>query len=133
MRMVPEFATALAIAFTLAGCGGNGSSSISSTPQVNAPSAGGSTVISIPSAASIVCSPVSVLVGVNQTNVLECVEQGFGGAFTWSVANPSIASVQQSDSLRTFFNVTGLQSGTTAVSFHSQTGGTGSVTITVAP
>ncbi|HTX03201.1 MAG TPA: hypothetical protein VMD07_05930 [Candidatus Acidoferrales bacterium] len=128
--------TALAIGLAVVGCGGGGSGSAGNVPQTTttiAPSAGGTALIVVPTAAPIVCSPSSILVGVNQTVVIDCTEQGYGGAFTWSVASPAIASVVQSNDLTyTFFNVNGLQAGTTTLSLHSQPGGTGSVAITVA-
>jgi hypothetical protein len=98
------------------------------------PSGGGTTVITVPTPAPIVCSPSPDGVAVGQSNVIDCTESGYGGAFTWSVADPAIASVQLSDNLTfTFFTVTGLAPGTTTLTLHSQPGGTGSLSITVAP
>lgn len=94
---------------------------------------GGVAVFVVPTPAPIVCSPTSDIVGVNQTNIIDCTAQGFGGAFAISVADPTIASVQLADSATfTFFSVTGLRAGTTTLSLRSQPGGTGSVAITVA-
>jgi hypothetical protein len=98
------------------------------------PASTGSTVISVPAAAPIVCSPPSVVVLFNGTVVIDCSAQGYSGAFTLSLTNPAVASVVQSDDLTfTYFNVTGLEVGTTMLSLRSQPGGTGSVAITVVP
>jgi hypothetical protein len=97
-------------------------------------SAGGAATIVVPTPAPIVCSPSSDAVGVNQTNFIDCTEPLYGGAFTFSVADPTIATVRQANDLTTtFFSVTGLRAGTTTLSLQSQAGGTGSLTITVAP
>jgi hypothetical protein len=94
----------------------------------------GETVIVVPTPAPIVCNSSSVVVGINQTNVIDCSEQGYGGAFSISVADPTIASAQQSNDLTlTYFNVTGLRAGTTTLSLLSKPGGTGSIAITVVP
>lgn len=98
------------------------------------PASAGATVISVPTPAPIVCSPSSVAVLVNGTVVIDCTEQNYGGAFTLSLSSPNVASVQQSDNLTyAFFNVVGLQGGTTTLTLRSQPGGTGSVAITVVP
>jgi hypothetical protein len=93
----------------------------------------GATLISVPSPAPIGCSPSSDTVGVNQTNIIICTEQDYSGPFALTVADPTIASVQQADSASfTFFSVTGLRLGTTTLSLRSQAGVTGSLPITVA-
>jgi hypothetical protein len=104
----------------------------SPSPTATGSPAGGTTVIVVPTPAAIVCSPSSVVVAVKGTAIIDCTAQGYGGKFTATVANPAIASVQQSDSLTfTYFTVTGLSAGTTTITFRSQPGGSGSVSITV--
>jgi hypothetical protein len=74
------------------------------------------------------------LVAVGQRVVTTCAEQGYIGAFTVTVANPTIASVEQFNAQQfTLFNVTGLKAGTTTFSLEAQGGGTGSDTIVVSP
>jgi hypothetical protein len=95
--------------------------------------AGGTAVISIPTAAPITCSPPSDIVGVNQTNIVACSEPGYAGPFTINVADPMIASVQLANGLTfTYFSITGLRAGTTTLTLGSQPGITASVTLTVA-
>ncbi len=102
------------------------------SPSPSGSPAGGTTVIVVPTPAAILCSPPSVVVAVNGTAIIDCSAQDYGGKFTVTIANPSIASVQQSDSLTfTYFTVTGLSVGTTTLTLQSQPGGTGSVPITV--
>jgi Pilus formation protein N terminal region len=102
------------------------------SPSPSSSPAGGTTVIVVPTPAAIVCNPPSVVVAVNGTAIIDCTAQDYGGKFTVAVANPAIASVQQSDSLTfTYFTITGLSAGTTTLTLQSQPGGTGSVPITV--
>lgn len=102
------------------------------TPAPSA-AAGGSSVIDVPAAAPITCSPPSDIVGVNQTNIVACTEPGYAGPFTIDVADPTIASVQLANDLTfTYFSVTGLRAGTTTLTLQSQSGITASLTITVA-
>jgi hypothetical protein len=94
---------------------------------------GGETVIAVPTPSPIVCNPSSDIVGVNQTNIIDCTAQGYGGVFALSIADPTVASVQQSGSATfTSFSVTGLRAGATTLSLQSKPGGTGSLAITVA-
>jgi hypothetical protein len=94
--------------------------------------AGGVAVISVPTPSPIVCSPSSDIVGINQTNYIDCTEQGYGGSFSVTVSDPSIASVQPANSLTsTFFSVTGLHAGSTTLTFQSQSGPIVSVLVTV--
>jgi hypothetical protein len=96
--------------------------------------AGGTATITVPTPAPIVCSPSSDIVGVNQTNIIACTAQGYGGTFKVAVADPTIVSVALADSSTfDFFNVTGLKAGSTTLTFQSQPGGTGSIAITVEP
>jgi hypothetical protein len=99
------------------------------------PTAGGNVVvIVIPTPSPVLCTPAPVAVAVGQTAVVDCTAQGYGGPFTWTVADPTIASVQQYNSETfTYFTVTGLAAGTTTLSLRSQPGGTGSLSITVSP
>jgi hypothetical protein len=129
---------ALTLAAALAACGAGSVSDVpvaGATPGALAPAAaGGATAIFVPAPAPIVCTPAPVVVGVNGTVVIVCTAPGYAGPFTLSVADPTVASVQQSNALNfTYFNVTGLRAGTTTLSLQSQPGGTGSVAITVAP
>jgi hypothetical protein len=104
----------------------------SPSPSTSPSPAGGTTVIVVPTPAAIVCNPPSVIVAVNGTTIIDCSAQDYGGRFTLTVANPAIASVQQSDSLTfTYFTITGLSAGATTLTLQSQPGGTGSVPITV--
>jgi hypothetical protein len=65
---------------------------------------------------------------------LDCTAQGYTGPFSWSVADPTIASVVQfNDETYTVFRVTGLAAGTTTLTLQNQPGGTGSDTIVVSP
>jgi hypothetical protein len=104
------------------------------TPVPTASPASGTAVIVVPTPAAVVCSPSPVAVDVGQTALLDCTAQEYAGPFAIVVADPTIALVQQSNSSTfTYFNVTGLKVGTTMLSLQSLPGGTGSVTITVAP
>jgi hypothetical protein len=104
----------------------------SPSPSTSPSPAGGTTVIVVPTPAAIVCNPPSVIVAVNGTTIIDCSAQDYGGRFTLTVANPAIASVQQSDSLTfTYFTIPGLSAGATTLTLQSQPGGTGSVPITV--
>ncbi len=81
----------------------------------------------------MICVPASVTVPVAQEVVIDCASQGFIGAITATVANPSVASVELAAGTETFFYVEGLQAGTTTASFLTQSGGAGQITITVVP
>jgi hypothetical protein len=104
------------------------------TATPTAGTAGGSTVISVPTPAPIICSPTSDITGVGQTNYIECTAQGYVGAFAVALSDPTIASVAQTSSLTYgFLSVTGLRVGTTTLTLQSKPGGTGTVQITVEP
>lgn len=94
-------------------------------------SAGGTTVIAIPSPAPVVCVPASVSIAVAQSIAIACSAQQYIGTITGTVANPAIAALQQSTAQT--LTVTGLAAGTTTLSLRTQPGGTGSVAITVTP
>jgi hypothetical protein len=128
----------LSLAAALAACGAGSVSGVpvaGATPGALLPAtAGGATAILVPAPAPIDCTPAPVVVGVNGTVVIVCTAPGYAGPFTFAVADPSVALVQQSNALTlTYFDVTGLRAGTTTLSLQSQPGGTGSVAITVAP
>jgi hypothetical protein len=105
------------------------------TPMPTAtPAEGGTIVIVVPTPAPVLCTPSQVVVAVGKTVLMNCAAAGYIGAFTWTVADPTIASVQLYNSeTQVYFNVTGLKAGSTTLSLQSQPGGTGSVTIDVSP
>jgi hypothetical protein len=79
-----------------------------------------------------VANPVTLHVGASAQ--ITCSAQGYIGNFTWTVANPAVATVTQfNDEDPTLFTVTGVSAGSTSVSFKDQPGATGSETITVLP
>jgi hypothetical protein len=100
------------------------------TPSPTA-SSGGTVVIVIPSPAPIACAPRTVTVPVAQTIVVNCTEQNYSGAFTWTLSNANIASVQLAAGTFSYFYITGLKAGTVTLSLQSSIGGTGAVTVTV--
>jgi hypothetical protein len=95
---------------------------------------GGTVVITVPTPSPILCTPTPIAVAVGQEVTIDCTASDYGGAFTWTVTNQGIASVQQFNSdTFTYFKVMGLSSGTTTVAFQSPIGNTGSFLITVSP
>jgi hypothetical protein len=100
---------------------------------LQSPSAGGIAVITIPTPAPLVCSPASVTVPVSQTAVINCTSQTYFGPFTWSLSDPSVASVQLATGTYTFFYINGVATGTTTLSLQFPDNGGGSVAITVTP
>jgi len=101
--------------------------------------AGGVVVIPVPTSAPVLCSPSPVALSVGQQITLACSAAGYGGKISATVADPTIASVQQaSEPWQSPQNlqVTGLRAGTTtlALSYGPPTNiGSGSVTIDVSP
>ncbi len=82
----------------------------------------------------MLCTPNPVAVSLGQPVTFVCSAAGYSGPFTWTVADPSIASVLQfNDETYTVFTLTGLEAGTTTLSLLSQPGGAGSDTIVVSP
>jgi hypothetical protein len=107
---------------------------VSSPTPIPTTGAGGGITIDVPTPSPVVCSPAPVSVAVGQNALVDCTAQGYIGSFTWSVADPTIVSVQQfNNETFTFFTITGLKAGTTTFSLQSQPGGTGSDTIVVSP
>jgi hypothetical protein len=101
---------------------------------VASPPGSGAVVIAIPTPSPVVCAPASVAIAVKQTVAITCTAQDTAGPFTFAVANPTIATVQQFNAQDlNVFNVTGVTTGTTTLSFQSVPGGSGSVTIAVSP
>lgn len=94
------------------------------------PDTSGATVIAVPSPAPILCSPAAAVAGVGQSVVVACAEAGYSGAFTWTVADPAIATVAQAATY-TYFTVNGLQAGATTLALHSAAGGAGTLAISV--
>jgi hypothetical protein len=88
--------------------------------------------IPVPTDAPVLCSPSPVNVTAGQTTTVNCTAAGYIGPFTFTVGDPTIASVSQGSSA-TLFNVTGLKSGMTTLNLQFPPGGTGSVTIIVSP
>jgi len=80
----------------------------------------------------VLCTPAPVTIAVAQQTIISCTEAGYSGPFTWTVANPAIASVQLAKETFTLFYVVGVNVGTTSVSLTSNTGGVGQATIKVA-
>lgn len=63
---------------------------------------------------------------------MTCTAQGYIGPFTFAVADPAIATVEQfNDETLTIFDVTGLHAGKTTLSLRSEPGGTGTDEIVV--
>jgi len=68
---------------------------------------------------------------VAEQTVITCTEQGYIGPFTFTVANPAVASVQLAPGTFTLFYVAGVSVGTTSLSLESSSGGVGTTTIQV--
>jgi hypothetical protein len=129
------------LSVTLTQCSGSGGAAEaptrspvpSPTPTATGAASGGIIII-VPTPSPVLCSPAPVLVSVGQKVAFDCTAQGYTGPFTWMVADPTIASVQQfNNETFTVFTVTGLKAGTTALSLQSAPAGTGSETIVVSP
>lgn len=145
------FAMALNLSSIIPGCSSGGASYVpvraaepaasatptappSAVPNPNptqTPSSGGLVVIAIPTPAPLVCSPAPVTVPVDQTVIINCNSQGYDGPYTWSLSDPTVASVQLATGTLNFFYINGLKTGTTTLSFQFSITGSGSVSITV--
>lgn len=101
-------------------------------PAPSSTGEGGLITITVPTPSPVMCTPAPVTVAVGMTAALACAAQGYGGALSWTVADPAIASVGQA-TLQDYasLNVTGHMAGTTTLSLQTQSGGAGSVTIVV--
>jgi len=75
--------------------------------------------------------PPSVTLAVAQRVVVTCSAAGFTGQIAYTIADPTIASVQVVAGTYTLFYVTGLNVGATTVNFVTSDGGTGQLPITV--
>ncbi len=95
------------------------------------PASGGVVVIVLPTAAPLICAPTPVIVPVAQTTIISCASQGYFGPFTWSLSDPTVASVELATGTLNFFYINGLKSGTTTLSLQFSISGSGSVSITV--
>jgi hypothetical protein len=144
---------AVALMVDLSGCGGgevgvatlpSGTSSPSPSPKPTptptptqtpspSPTSTGVIVIVVPTPAPVVCSPAPVTIHVAQQTVISCTEQGYIGPFTFTVAAPSIATVQLAPGTFTLFYVSGVSLGTTSLSLTSGSGGVGQESINVVP
>ena len=70
----------------------------------------------------------------DQTTVIVCSEAGYGGAFTATSANPSIATIAQSNDLTYgYFTITGVAAGSTTLTLQSAAGPTTGLPVTVVP
>ena len=65
--------------------------------------------------------------------MISCTAAGYIGSFTYSVANPAIATVELAPGTSTLFYVTGVAVGTTTLSLESDSGGIGKDVINVVP
>jgi len=130
------YACLLALA-VLGGCAGGGGTPGAPPPPTATPSAtptgssGGVVIIPVPTPAPVICSPSPVDVSVNQTVGVDCAAAGYGGPYTFIVADPTIASVTKANGVFTHYFVTGLKLGTTTLTVHYGQGGGGSVVINV--
>jgi hypothetical protein len=125
-----------ALSTTLTQCAGSGGSARTIAPPTPAPTPtpAGGIIIVVPTPAPVVCTPAPVSVAVGQQVVVTCTAAGYVGPFTWMVADPTIATVQQfNGETFTVFTATGLKAGSTTLSLESAPGGTGSDTIVVSP
>jgi len=118
------------------GCsGGSGTSSPIVSPTATPPGAGGGlggvVLIPVPTPAPVICSPSPVAVAVNQNTGVDCAAAHYGGPYTFTVADPTIASVAQTSGSFTHYFVSGLRSGTTTLTVHYGSSGVGSVAINV--
>jgi len=108
----------------------------STTPPTVTPTAppggiGGVVIIPVPTPAPVICSPSPVVVSVNQSAGVDCAAAGYGGPYTFTVADPTIASVTLANGSFTHYFVTGLQHGTTTLTIHFASTGVGSDSINV--
>jgi hypothetical protein len=126
----------------LAACCGGSSTGSNVTPAspfpspsatASSPSTGGLVIVQVPTPAPVLCSPSPVTVAVGQTVVIDCTSAGYNGPIQWAVADPGIASIRLAEGTFTFFYVSGVQTGTTSLTFSFPAGGAGSELITVAP
>jgi len=129
------FACLIALA-VLGGCAGGGAGTPGAPPPPTAtPTGGGGSggivIIPVPTPAPVICSPSPVAVSVNQSVAVNCAAAHYGGPYTFTVANPTIASVTQANGSFTNYFVTGLRSGTTTLTLHYGSSGVGSVAIDV--
>jgi hypothetical protein len=70
-------------------------------------------------------------VSVNQSAGVDCAAARYGGPYTFTVADPTIASVTQASGSFTHYFVGGLRPGTTTLTLHYGLSGVGSVAINV--
>lgn len=131
-----------ALSVTLVQCEGGSTSALPAPGQSATPAPastatadpGGQITFTVPTPSPILCSPAPITVAVGQHVLVDCTAQGYVGPFTWSVADPTIVSIQQfNDETYTYFTAVGLKAGSTMLSLQSLPGGTGSDTITVSP
>ncbi|MGB6986174.1 MAG: hypothetical protein WBD74_09410 [Candidatus Aquilonibacter sp.] len=130
-----------AFAAAFSGCGGYSTSpsttappTPTSSPSVEPSGEGGGTVgFTIPTPAPVACTPAPVAIAVGQSVNINCSAPDYIGPFTWSIANPAIASIEPNSQAFTYFSVTGRNTGTTMFLLQDQLGGSGSDTITVSP
>lgn len=85
-------------------------------------SASGTIVIDIPSPSPIVCSPAAVTVPVGQVAIADCTAAGWGGGFTATVADPSIATATLATGTNTYYYIRGLAAGSTTLDLQYQPG-----------
>jgi uncharacterized protein YjdB len=94
----------------------------------------GDVIVTVPTPAPVSCSPATVTVLLDQTAVIVCNEAGYGGAFTATSADPSIATIAQSNTLTyDYFTVSGIAAGSTTLTLQSAAGPTTAVAVTVVP
>ncbi len=105
---------------------------VATSPSATGP--GGGISFAVPTPAPVLCLPSPIVVSVQKTVVVDCRADGYFGPFTWTVGDPSIASVQQYNAeTQMLFNVTGLRSGATSLTLLTRPQGSGTVSIQVNP
>lgn len=103
------------------------------SPMPTSTAPNGIVVIPVPTAAPVVCSPSPVLVRVGQNVIVSCSAARYSGSIHGSIADPTIASVQQVNPAYAFYTITGLKAGSTTFLLSYPPGGMGAVTIAVTP
>jgi len=123
-----------AVASGALSCYASGPGGVTATYTVHlvAAPAGGITIV-VPPPQPVLCAPAPLTLGVAQRAVETCTSAGFDGAIAFTVADPTIATVQLVAGTDTLFYVFGMQIGTTTVAFQTASGGTGQLPITVSP
>jgi hypothetical protein len=132
------FFAVAALSVTLAQCsdsGGSAETIAHRTPVPKpTPTAPGGIIIAVPTPAPVRCTPAPIAVAVGQQVLVTCTAAGYVGPFTWMVADPTIATVNQfNGETFTVFTAVGLKAGNTTLSLESVPGGTGSDAIVVSP